>query len=123
MHLTGVWFSSQGSRCLVASDMLGGDWEQGQMPGTLDGNGQPALVLGASACFPSILDLAALGQVAAQGGQVLVVYRLGFFQTESAHFAPPARTSPVRRAPATASPVFIPIPIYTGAWSPVFSLI
>jgi len=75
--------------------MLGGDWEQGQVPRALDGNGQPALVPGASACFPSILDLAALGQVAAQSGQVLIVYLLGLFQTECADFAPPAWAPPV----------------------------
>lgn len=75
--------------------MLGGNWEQGQVPRALDGNGQTALVFGTSASFPSIFDLAALGQIAAQGGHVLVVYGLGFLQAESAYFAAALWASPV----------------------------
>lgn len=72
------------------------------MPGSLDRDGQRALVPGAGAEFSARLDLASLGDVAAQTRSVLVVHLPDLIDAESADFAPPAKAAtatPARSAP------------------------
>jgi hypothetical protein len=54
--------------CLVAADVFGGKGKQCQVPGTLDGNSQPALMFGARTSFAPVPDFASIGQIAAQSG-------------------------------------------------------
>jgi hypothetical protein len=58
------------------------------MPSTLDGYGQPALVLGTGTGFATGLDLAPLSEKAAQSRYVLVINGLGLFQAEGTDFSP-----------------------------------
>ena len=67
------------------------------MPRSLDRDRQRALVPGAGAELAARLDLASLGDVAAQARSVLVVDLPDLVDTESANLAPPAK-------PATATP-------------------
>jgi hypothetical protein len=50
-----------------------GEWQKGHVAGTLDGDGEGALVLGAGAHLAARLDLAAFADVTPEPGQVLVV--------------------------------------------------
>src|SRR5947209_6864686 len=54
-------------------DVLAGVGEQRHVPRSLERNGEPALVLGASAGLASWLDLAAVGEEAAHAAGILVV--------------------------------------------------
>ena len=94
----------QGS--LVAADMLGGEGQQGDMACTLDSDGQPALVLGASASLSTRLDLAPVSDVPPQYVYLLVADRVRLEtdtlgtalrdSTPTAPTAPPGRaTSPL----------------------------
>jgi hypothetical protein len=56
--------------------MLSGEGEQCQMTRSLDGNSQPALVLGTGPGLPPGLDLAPLSEEAADSAYVFVVNRL-----------------------------------------------
>jgi hypothetical protein len=79
------------------------------VPRSLDCNGQRALVPGAGAELAARLDLASLGDVAAQARRVLVVDLPDLVDTEPADLASPAKaataaparsTSATRAAPA-----------------------
>ncbi len=69
------------------------------MPRSLDRDRQRALVPGAGAELATRLDLASLGDVAAQARSVLVVDLPDLVDTESADLAPPAKA-------ATATPAW-----------------
>jgi hypothetical protein len=73
------------------------------MPRSLDRGGQRALVPGAGAELAARLDLASLGDVAAQARRVLVVDLPDFVDTESTDLASPtkaATAAPARSTPA-----------------------
>jgi hypothetical protein len=82
--------------------MLGCEGKQRQMPCSLDGNCQAALVLGASTRLSSGFDLSPFRKISTQGANVFVINLLALFQTKSAHFAPwsKAPSAPSWRAPA-----------------------
>ena len=63
------------------------------MPRSLDRHGQRALVPGAGAELAARLDLASLGDVAAQARRVLVVDLTDLVDTEAADLASPAKAS------------------------------
>src|SRR5690606_5924239 len=48
-----------------------GEWQKGHVAGTLDGDGEGALVLGAGAHLAARLDLAAFADVTPEPGEVL----------------------------------------------------
>jgi hypothetical protein len=78
---------------LEATDVLGRDREQSEMPRPLDGDRQPALMPGAGAGLAPRPDLASLCEKPTQGGHVFVVDRLSLFQAEGAHLATPDETT------------------------------
>jgi hypothetical protein len=75
------------------------------VPRSLDGDGQRALVPGAGTELAARLDLASLGDVAAQARGVLVVDLADLVDTESADLAPPAKaaTATPPRSPSAAA--------------------
>jgi hypothetical protein len=77
----------------VLADVFSREWKEGQMAGALDGDGQPALVLGARSGLAPAPDLAAVCEEAAQRRDILVVDDLGLFKTECADFAPSLEAS------------------------------
>jgi hypothetical protein len=64
---------------LVAANVLCRKGKQGNVTGPLDRNGQAALMPGASAGLAPGLDLAAIGEIPAEGWHVLIVDRFGLF--------------------------------------------
>jgi hypothetical protein len=77
------------------------------MPRSLDRGGQRALVPGAGAELAARLDLASLGDVAAQARRVLVVDLPDLVDTEPADLAAPAKaaaTTPARSTPTARAP-------------------
>ena len=79
-----AWIEASGS---VLADVLCRERKEGEVSRALDGDGQPALVLGARSSLPAVSDLATICQEAAEGRDVLVVDDLGLFETECANFA------------------------------------
>lgn len=77
--------------------------EQGQVPGTLDGPRQLALVPGAGAGLPAAADLALIGHVPLQGVEVLIVNLLDLVDAEGAD-APAREEAPLRAPTTTATP-------------------
>lgn len=71
-----------------APEMLRSIGEQRQMPCPLEGDGQPPLVLGASASLPAGFDLPPVRQVTSKPIDVLVVYLLDLLSAEKAHLPP-----------------------------------
>src|SRR6478672_10054407 len=69
------------------SEVLGRVGQQGDVPGTLEGDRQLALVTGAGAGLAARLDLGALGQVAAEAVDLLVVDLRGLVGAERADLA------------------------------------
>jgi hypothetical protein len=89
-------------RCLQFSQMRCGERNQREMPAPLDRSGQGALVLGAGTCSTPGFDLAALGHIAADTTDVLVVNLFDLVDTEGAHLTP--RNEPVAATAAARSP-------------------
>ena len=73
------------------------------MPRSLDRDGQRALVPGAGAELAARLDLASLGDVAAQARRILVVDLPDLVDTEPADLAPPAKAATAAPAWSTAA--------------------
>ncbi len=73
------------------------------MPRSLDRDGQRALVPGAGAELAARLDLASLGDVAAQARSVLVVDLPDLVDTESADLAPPAKAATATSSRSTSA--------------------
>ena len=73
------------------------------MPRSLDRDGQRALVPGAGAELAARLDLASLGDVAAQARRVLVVDLADLVDTEPADLASPAKAAAATAARSTAT--------------------
>src|SRR5215203_4118716 len=67
--------------------------QQGNMAGTLDRGGQRALMFGAGAGLAARLDLAALGDVAPQAREVLVVDLFDAVHAEGANLAARAKAA------------------------------
>jgi hypothetical protein len=61
--------------------------QEGHVAGALEGDAQGALVAGACAGLAARLYLGALGEVASQARDILVVNRVYFVHAEGAHFA------------------------------------
>src|SRR6478736_2507674 len=74
-------------QCRSGSEVLGCVGQQGDVPGTLEGDRQLALVTGAGAGLAARLDLGALGQVAAEAVDLLVVDLRGLVGAERADLA------------------------------------
>src|SRR5215207_2865202 len=87
------------------ADVLRGEGQQGQVAGALEGGAQGALVLGAGARLAARLDLAAVGDVAAQAGRFLVVDQGDLVHAELADLAPGdvAAATATARSPAAAA--------------------
>ena len=73
------------------------------MPRSLDCDGQRALVPGAGAELAARLDLASLGDVAAQARRVLVVDLSDLVDTEPANLASPAKAAATTPARSTSA--------------------
>jgi hypothetical protein len=73
------------------------------VPRSLDRDGQRALVPGAGAELAARLDLASLGDVAAQARRVLVVDLPDLVDTEPADLAPPAKATTATPARSTSA--------------------
>lgn len=87
---------------LITTDVLGSEGKQRQMTGSLDGNGQAALMLGTGSSLTPGFDLAPLGQEPSQGRNVLIVDRLCLFKAKRANFAALLKASP-ESAPSLAT--------------------
>ena len=61
-----------------------GEWQQGDVPGLLDGASETALVRGANASKPARNDLSALGHKALQQANIAVGYRVNLLGAELA---------------------------------------
>jgi hypothetical protein len=61
--------------------------QKGQVPGPLDSHSQTTLVLGASSRPTARLDLASIGDKAAQTFRLLVVYDINLFRAKGTHLA------------------------------------
>src|SRR4029077_13321682 len=85
-------------------EVLGGVGQQGDVPGTLEGDRQLTLVTGAGAGLAARLDLGALGQVAAEAVDLLVVDLRGLVGAERADL------------PATAVAVEVIALLGTAGW-------
>ena len=68
----------------MLADVLCRERKEGEVSRALDGDGQPALVLGARSSLPAFSDLATICQEAAEGRDVLVVDDFALFETERA---------------------------------------
>lgn len=78
---------------LITPDLLGGEGEKSQMPGSLDSDGQAPLMPGAGSGLAPGLDLASIGEETAQGRHILVVNGFCLLQAEGTHFAPACEAS------------------------------
>ena len=89
--------------------MVGAEWDQGQVPGALDGSRQGALVLRADTGLPAGLDLPAVGHISAESVGVLVVDELDVIYAKAADLSTavvsgPAAPAAESSAAATARP-------------------
>jgi hypothetical protein len=80
-----------------------GEREQGDVAGALDRNRHGALVPRAGAELSSGLDLAALANVAAKAGDILVVHVVDIVRAELADLPAARETAPATPATATAT--------------------
>ena len=81
--------------------MVGAEWDQGQVPGALDGSRQGALVLRADTGLPAGLDLPAVGHISAESVGVLVVDELDVIYAKAADLSTAVVSGPA--APAAES--------------------
>lgn len=105
-----------------------GEWNQGDIARTLDGDGQRALVPSARSELSTWLDLASLTDVSTEPCDILVVNMLDIVDAECADLAPgriasAAWTSPTRPAagPTSGSVAIASLTLgtaETGPWSP-----
>ncbi len=109
------WLLSRSSVVTPAIRDAGrGERDECQMPGTLDRLGQGPLVLGARARLATSLDLESIGDIAAQGAEVLVVNVRHVIHAERADSAPGVKpASAPSRSTRSASPAR---PRRTGEW-------
>ena len=91
--------------------VVGSVWEQGEVPGTLDGDGQTTLVSRTGARLPSGLDLPAFGDVAAQLERVLVVNTVDLVHAERADFLASAAAATEAAATTTTAAAWAEGPI------------
>src|ERR1700737_2667893 len=75
------------SCCVIALSVVGGERNQGNLAGALEGDRQRPLVAGAGAGDTAGEDLAALGDEPAQARDLFVVDVLGLLNAEAAYLA------------------------------------
>jgi hypothetical protein len=68
--------------------MLGGIWQYGQMPRSLDGHGDSPLVSGAQTALTTRIDRAAIANKATQVFNSLPIYNQCFVRAKRTNFAP-----------------------------------
>jgi hypothetical protein len=89
----------------VAPKVFSNVGQKSQVPGPLDSHGQTSLVLGTGSCPTARLDLASIGEKAAQKIGSLVVYDINLVCAKGAHLAtgdeppPLGTTGPLTPAP------------------------
>lgn len=91
--------------CLAARGRAG-EWDEGDVSGAFDGDGQRPLMAGARAELPSRLDLAPFANMPAEPGDVLVVNVPDVVDTERTDLSPwrvPASAGTAPRAAAGTS--------------------
>ena len=92
--------------------------QKGQVSGPLDSHGQTPLVLSTGSRPTARLDLASIGEKAAQTFRLLIVYDISLFRAKGAHLAtlgePPFPTTIVLAPTTSCSPFVcqIYLPIY-----------
>jgi len=92
--------------------VLAGVRKKRHEPGALEGDGKPALVLGACTRLPAGLDLPAIGKEPAQPVDVLVVDRFCLLDAKDTYLAAGAEVAPATPvAAAIAAPVTVTAPI------------
>jgi hypothetical protein len=88
---------------LIATNVFGRKGQQGQVPGSFDCDGQPALMFGARTCLATGSDLAAIGQETPQRPHILIVDHFGLFQAEGTHLAAWGIATPVASTSTSAA--------------------
>lgn len=95
-----------GETCVIAelaAFVRASERQQRHVPGPLDGYSQRSLMLGARAHLAPRFDLAALANVAAKPGKVLVVDMLNVVDREGGYLATRRVAAPASRSPSTGS--------------------